>query len=96
MADEYLELLTKWDSDIVDQTSMFRLVRSWTETPTYSKNILEILKTGRDMSMNDSNSPVFQFWMLHNNGIQRHKRFTVKQTPIVKSVEVLREERRNA
>lgn len=95
MADEYLEMLAKWGSDIVDEASMLRLAGPWTETPIYCKSILEILKTGRDMSIDDSNSPAFQLWMLNSDGTKRQKRFAVKQTPAVKSAEALREERRN-
>jgi hypothetical protein len=78
IADEYLELLAKWGSDIIDQASMLRLAGPWTEAWTYSKSILKILRAGRGILMDDSDSPVFQLWMSNNNGTKRQKRFAVK------------------
>lgn len=92
MADEYLELLAKWGSDIVDQTGMLRLAGPWAEMSTYGDEILEILKTGQSMSTNDSSSPAFQAWASHCDGTKRQRLYKVKRAPTVKSAE----ERRNA
>lgn len=95
MPDQYMDLLTRWASDIRDRDSMLRFAGPWSEMATYCAEVLEILHEGREMSVDDSNSPAFRLWVAENDSTRRHK-FALPQAPTSKSGADLREERRNA
>lgn len=61
----------KWGSDIDDCESMLRFAGPWIEMATYSAEVLKILDTGRSMSSEDSDSPIFQDWVENNNITRR-------------------------
>lgn len=75
MSDQYMEMLTRWASEIRDRESMIRFVGPWNEMATYGTEVLEILREGQEMSVEDTNSLAFQLWMAHNDSTRRCKRF---------------------